>query len=465
MAAAKETITPKELQREYVGARSVGFQRGARRLPQVSDDVAPHIQGNTYDLMSCDPEVAAALFLIVCFVFADGIQITPAVSEKDPRYQLAVDIKDHIERTTCGLERPLKDTLEMIVKEALVQGNKVAEKVYEIPATGPDAYKLVLKQIKVKAKGTTAFVVDEFLNLIGLVPTNRGITLQLNENSSVIPSEKFVIATYRMKDEDPRGNSIYRPAVKAWNVKHLIWPEFITYLMRCAVPGLVGILSEKAKDKIERDSAGNETTVSAIDELLASLVNFKNSTAIALDFGYSVDALEVSGKGEIWDLAFNNIINKEIRKAILLQDLATSDSTHQTKGSTDSQMGIVEMLVWAIKTWVAEIVYSQIYKPQVEYNYGEDIAAELTPKASLGDYDRKDWAEDSAAVVALITATVIDESGNTVNALTFSQIQALLTQIGLPAPSEEEVKALRAKASQPPANNEPPNKQQQQGAN
>jgi hypothetical protein len=466
MATAQKELTNQQLQREYIGARSLGFQRGARRLPQVSDDVATHVQCNTYDLMACDSEVAAALFLIVTFVFADGLQSAPAVSEKDPRYALAVDIRDHLERTTCGLQRPLKDTLEMIVKEALIQGNKIAEKVYDIPTVGPDAYKLVLKQLKVKPKGATAFVVDEFYNLIGLAPTNRGISLDIKENSTVIRPEKFVIATYRMKDEDPRGTSILRAAVKPWNVKHLVWPEFITYLMRCAVPGLVGKLSENAKDKIERDSQGNETRVSAIDELLSQLVNFKNSTAIALDSGYELEALEIVGKGEIWDFAFNSIINKEIRKAILLQDLATADSTHQTKGSTDSQMGIVEMLVWSIKTWAAEIVYSQIYKPQVAYNWGDEIAAELTPKPALGDYERREWFQDADAVTTLCTATVTDENGNSRPLLTYSQIQSLLTQIGLPAPSEEEVAAMRAKATQPQQqNNQNKNQQQQEAAN
>src|SRR5690349_10174575 len=71
---------------------------------------------------------------------------------------------------------------------------------------------------------------------------------------------------------------------------------------------------------------------------------------------------------------------------------------------------------------------------------------ELCPTVSMGDYERKSWASDSAAVVALIEATVLDENGNTINALTPSQIQSLLTQIGIAPPTEAEIAAIRAGA-------------------
>lgn len=459
-AAEKEIIKKSDLQRSYVAVSSgYGSLRGPRRLPQATEDVTGTPGPTVYEQMSCDSEVAAALLLLVYFILADGVQCAPAVGEKDDRYELAVEINQHIERTMCNLQRPLKETLEMIVKESMTHGNKVAEKVYTIPTTGLDAYKLVLSQIKVKPKASTAFVVDEFMNLLGVVPARTGYVPVISDKSKVISPEKFVIATYRMKDEDPRGNSLFRPAVKAWNLKQLGWPEFLTYALRCAVPGMVLILSDKAKDKYSTDSAGNQTTLTAIDEALQALAEFKNSTGMVVENGSDVKPLEVKGEGEFWDRFFK-IVNKEITKAILLQELATSDAAHQTKSSTTSQMGIVELLVWAGKTWVAEIVYSQIYKPQVAYNYGEDVAAELTPKAMLGDYDRKSWDKDSDAVVGLCTATVIDENGNTKPLLTYSQIQGLLGQIGIAPPSEDEVDAMRAKANQPPQQQ---NNQQQKG--
>jgi hypothetical protein len=453
MATPKQEVTKEvDLRRNYVAASALGLQRGARRLPQVSNEVDGHPQPNCYDMMACDPEVAAALLLLVYFILADGIQSSPAVGEKDPRYKLAVDINQHIERTVANLQRPLKETLEMIVKDALTHGSKVAEKIYDIPTTGLDAYKLVLSQIKVKPKGATAFVVDEFFNLIGVVPTNRGITPQINENSNVIPPEKFVIATYRMKDEDPRGNSLFRPAVKAWNLKQLGWPEFLTYAMRCAVPGLIGVLSERAKDRVSVDSNGVQTAVSAIDEMLQSLVEFKNSTAMAVDFGANVKTLEVAGEGEFWERFFK-IVNKEITKGILLQELGTSDSDHQTKSSTETQFGVIDVLVRAGKVWVEQIVYSQIFYPQIAYNYGEEIARELTPFASCGDSERRNWFIDAEAISKLINTNVLSDS----------QVQALLLQVGI-APREENERPVETNSSLSNQNQQQNNQQQNQGA-
>lgn len=434
-----------ELRRPVVAVPAYGFRRGPRRLPQMPEEPTAAVAPTVYDQMACDPEVAAALLLLVYFALADGVQNGPAVGEKDERFELASDVLAQIERTVEGLERPLKETLEMMLRDALTHGSKVAEKVYKIPTAGDDAYKLILSQIKVKPKGSTAFVVDQFMNLVGLVPAQRGVSPRLDGESRVISPEKFVIATFRMRDEDPRGNSILRPAVKAWNIKTMGLPEFLTYAMRCAVPGMVGILGPNAKDQTTTEN-GVTTTVSAIDTMLSALVEFRNSTAIALDNGAQVTPLEVESEGEFWERFFK-ILNKEITKAILLQELATRDGDRQTRASTETQFSVIDVLVRSIKCWLEQIIYAQIYYPQVVYNFGEEIARELTPRPSLGDSDRRDWAEDSAAVVELCTATMIDADGNTVPLLTYSQIQSLLTQIGIPAPSEEEVEAMRAAKS------------------
>jgi hypothetical protein len=182
--------------------------------------------------------------------------------------------------------------------------------------------------------------------------------------------------------------------------------------------------------------------------MLTALLDFKNSTALAVEHGTAVKTLEVRSNGEVFDRAFT-IENKEIRKGILLQELATADSEHQTKNATGEQMGIVELLVWSIKGWVSEsIVRRQILQPQVEYNFGEEDARDLTPLVSLGDTDRKDWATDAKAIVALATATTVDEDGNTIPLLTYSQLQALCDQLGIPAQTEDEVTAMRERKEQ-----------------
>src|SRR5262249_15365310 len=112
--SAAETVTDDKqtLQRNVIAAAGSGF-RGARRLPQIVDDTINDLRydARTFEQIGCDPEAFAALMLVVIFVLADGVQLAPSVSEKDKRYELAVEIKEHLERTFAGLQRPLKDTL------------------------------------------------------------------------------------------------------------------------------------------------------------------------------------------------------------------------------------------------------------------------------------------------------------------------------------------------------------------
>lgn len=461
------------LQREVVAASAWGLIQ--HRLPQIEDprDSDFHITHRTYEQIACDPEASAALLLLVESVLADGVKLSPAVGEKDPQYQMAVDIKEHLERTFKGLPRDLDMTLKAILEEAMKHGNKVSRKLYKIPTDGPDANRLVLDRIRLRERKDIAFWVDDFKNLLWIEDSTGGMQQKL-------PPELFVIATFRQKDEDPRGRSIFRAVVKPWHLKQLSWPELLAFLMRCAVPGLVAILSDKAKDESKLDESGEPvvedgvTVVeSAAEVMLNELLKFKNSTALVAANGTTITPLEVKNKGEIFNLAFEHC-NKEIRKGILLQELATADAEHQTKSSTGEQMSIVELLVWSIKMWAADIVRRQICCPQVEYNFGAQAARDLTPMVNCGDYDRRSWATDSVAVVALITATVMDENSNRVNALTPSQIQDLLKQIGLPPPTDEEIAAIRAKAAerqkqqeQQPGNdkqvdNQPAKKDQQQ---
>jgi hypothetical protein len=448
----RQEVDPRK---QYIAVQSFGLMRGARKLPQYEDSILLECTPHTFEQMACDPEVSAALWLLVYFILADGVTIRPAVPYKDPGFARATDIHEHCQRTLENLSRPLKETLEQLIGGSLQFGNKIAEKVYDIPTTGPDAFKLVLTQIKVKPRGSTSFVVDEFMNLLGLSPTRALVGETTTDQTRIIPLDKFVIATYRMRDEDPRGNSLFRAAVKAWKMKQLSWPEFYSYLMRYAIPSLFGTTSPDARDDYLRDSegnpvldsAGNKISVSAVQLMLNALMEFKNASVMAAEHGADIKPLEVAKNGEAFDLALS-IFNREIRKGLLLQELATSDSEHQTRASTSEQMDIVELLVWSGKMWAGEIVRSQILAPQVALNYGEEDARDLTPLVALGDYDRKDWAVDANAAVALVTATVLDADGNQVNALTYSQIQALFTQIGLPSPTEEEVEEMRRQAKE-----------------
>jgi hypothetical protein len=436
------TVQPMKVDptREYVSGGSLFNFAKARALSNVFDELTQKVDGDIYDKMMNDPEVASSIWLLKNSTLADGVQILPSIAdEKADGYAKAKEIADFCETNLKNLQRPLLKTLEMML-DALVWGNKVAEQVYE-RGTGKMKGKLVLKALKVKERRSLAFVVDPFKTVLGFVyaaPNSASIVNSMSypDGSTILPREKFAVLSFREKDEDPRGNSWLRPSYNGYNLKQLNWPQYLTFLLRCAVPGLIGVAAENAPDEILRDangaavldSANQPITITAVQALLNALIQFANNIAVTVPHGADVKPLEVKSNGEAFDKAIE-IFNKEITKGILYQTLATSDATHQTKSSTEEQMGIVELIAWYLKGSVAQMIQSDILKPLVRYNYGDEAADEFLPTASLGDASRKDWEKAGDVVDKLLSNEELSPS----------QKQFLMTVIGLPSPTKEEM--------------------------
>src|SRR5205085_2067110 len=95
-----------------------------------------------------------------------------------PDYETATDIADFCQRATQSLKTPLLFTLAQMHQLALRHGYAVAEKVYKRSPFKADAgtYRLVLDRIRVLPRGATAFVVDPYGTLLGLVYQKPGGT-------------------------------------------------------------------------------------------------------------------------------------------------------------------------------------------------------------------------------------------------------------------------------------------------
>lgn len=441
--AAPRLKRPQAL-REYVaGGRSSSTIPQA--LSNAADDVQREIGPEIYERMLRDPDVSAAIEVLKRGILADGVQILPAVNKKAPEFAQAKEISDFCGRAIEGLQRPIVETLEMML-DAMAFGHKVAEVVYHVPVDGPDAYRMTLQAIKVKPRSSTAFVVDPYFNVLGFIYAAPGRSTavggsSLTDLSSVLPREKFLVLTVRPKDEDPRGQSMLRPAYNAWNLKQQTWPEYLRYLLQMAFPGLVGICSENASKEHRRnadgtlltDGDGNAVEITPTEAMLDALLQFRNGTALGLPHGSDVKPIEVDSEGQPFINAFE-LFGAQITMAILLQALATRDAKHQTKASTGEQTNILDLLIWALKGAVARSLQADILRNLVRYNFGEDAARTLTPQAFLGDSARKDWSRDASAAATLINTS----------ALVPSQVEALLTQLGLPEPEDGEEPIERA---------------------
>ncbi len=365
----------------------------------------------------------------------------------DPRVERAKEIADFCQRQYDRVPK-IAATLFQLCFEGMAHGNKVAEQVLEIAPRGTDKGKWCLKALKPKPREAIAFVVDTYMNelgMLGALPGQSSViqTSMVADMSDVIPREKFAVFTYRPKDNDPRGQSALNAALNGWDMKRRTFPEYLLFLMVSAIPGILATVAA-GQDEItlyeddgvteRKDENGEAITIQAHQFLLNMLSKMRNHQVGVAPEGTEFTLLEANSEGEVFTRALDKF-GSEITMAILFQQLATRDSTHQTKGATGSQARVIDQIVWWVRDTIADMVRYDIFKPLVRYNFGDEDADELLPKTSLGDTEARDWSQDAQAVKAL--ADICTES----------QLDHLFTQIGIPLPTEAE-RAFKRMAKQ-----------------
>ena len=444
--------------REYLtGGVLSAVGQGARTLSSEVDDITREVSPRVYEQMLTDPEIAKTVNILKISVLGDGVTLVPAIPESEEGHEEALLVSAFCESAIKGLERPLRDTLEQMM-EAIVYGHKIAEIVYKTDTIrGWKGEYMLPDKIKVKPRNVANFVVDNKMNVIGIVgkladqqgtsatpfPTatpggtpegllpkeqrlklvgsdaDAAAPLKIGQDAEgratingrpILPIEKFMVLTIRGKDEDPRGQSMLRPAFNAWHLKTQVWPEYLRYLLMCAIPLLVGYTPEDEKKEIKRDSTGAPITdaegrfieANPVEALRDALLQARNATTLALKGGSKVQEIGAQGAGTPFTKAIE-ILDRQMEAGILLQTLAVSEGIHQNRSAAEAHMSILDMLVWWLKGVVADMLVADLLRPLVRFNFGDD-ALELVPMVSLGDTERRDFATDSIAISTLYKA-------------------------------------------------------------
>jgi hypothetical protein len=457
-----------------------------RVLPQYEENL--RVGGKAYlthqliDEMLCDPDVFAALMLLSLMALSEEILITPAVTEStteihskeplpdvstelpteqkdnvpaagavgspdaakptpkpaNPKVQRAKEIADFCKYNYNRVPK-LAAVIFSMCFEGMAHGNKAAEQVLEIGATGDYAGKWLLQDLKPKPRESIAFVVDAYMNELGLIgakPGQMAVTLNtfVPDSNDIIPREKFAVFTYRPKDKDPRGDTALQAALNGWDMKRRTFPEYLLFLMVSAIPGIIATLDPAAGEITvyeddgltpRKDADGNVITVEAHQFLLSMLGKMRNHQVGVAPAGTQFTMLQSNNKGEAFTQGLTTF-SKEITMGMLFQHLATRDSEHQTKSSTGEQANVLDYIVWWLRDTLADMVRYDIFKPLVRYNFGDEDANELLPVCSYGDTDARSWAVDATAAGSLFPYA------------TESQIDFLFTQLGIPLPTEAE---------------------------
>jgi hypothetical protein len=444
---------------EYVsGGNRLWSVNYLRTLAFAVDDVTAEFGADLYERMLLDPRCAADIDTLILAVLADGIHITPAEEPfttdpttgkqtQNPKYPLAKEIAEFIGRNLADLSdtfnpetaTPLYWSVYDMLR-ACAFGNRIAEIIYDIPDTGQDRGKLILKGLHVKPRESLVFLVDVYNNILGFVALipgygapvlMQGLVVDPENVPNLLPPDKFAVLTWRGKNNDPRGCSLLRAAYEPWFTKCQIKQERLKWLAQMAGGLLVGKTSSvsvaaqavDASGNPLLDTHGNPILIQPEQAMLNSLIAVQNGTAIALPPGADLDVHYPQALSP-FDAALDRQ-DREISTAILGQSRMQMEAQHGSKADSQTGQDVFGLRVAQGKRALTSMLQTQIVQRLVRLNYGAD-ALRLCPKVALTATEPHDFAASATAVSYLMRAGYLAPSQ-------FREVDAIL---GLPVRTE-----------------------------
>lgn len=430
--------TRADLQREYVAGTGAGYASFLHTLPRYIEDIDRDFGDDIVGRMRLDPQYASCIVLLKLAILARGLDILPAVTkpvppsppakdekgQSDPGAQAdferaqtayaaaaaehdrAAEMAEFCKRQINGLTTPFVAHTLFNLLDCIDHGNKVAEVIYTYPETGPDKGRLGLKAVKVKPRRSIAFVVNAFMDVVGLLAAVPGqavaTTYMPGLGNNLLPRRKFLILTNRPKDEDPRGTNSGRPAYHGWWFKQQAWGDWLRTLATFAGGNVIIKTPPGAEPSPVLDDEGNETGTYATPEQVAVTAGeaMRNGSVIGLPGECEVQIERPEGDvGEAFQAAID-VADRQITQGILLQTRATKEAKNGSKADSETGQDILGILVAHEKTGVEQALRTDLLMPLIEYNWGPEFLY-LTPRPTLGETSEEDLAALMTAVAAL----------------------------------------------------------------
>jgi hypothetical protein len=510
------------MQEQYVTDDGFSWVGSRTLSPNRIDEVTTTVTPETFEEMSQDPKIHKSKRIRINGVLTDELILATGATEaevNESEYKKFVKVMHFCERMVSGLETPLWRVLEMMLDGGYEQGHKIAESDWEYRIDKPTKKiqtgkknsrpstsfslrrffglkaqdetpkskrgttilsqpqtRLMPRAIKVKPRGAALFVVDAFLNVLGLVPSWNGArTWYPNQ---VITRDKFLVFTNNPVDDDPRGTSAWRPSFWAWSFKNFIPRQYLTYLLNEAVPvpvltlpkGMQSWLVKRdedqniiyKKDPITGDLTTEPELIETVKAAELTLKNVRGGQGVAIPFEAKLDAYG-GNRGGAQDTVFPNAISsadEQIEESILLQPLAQSQGgSNSQKGAMTHENRLVDSFYWDKRSLCTMLLYD-FFAVGVRMNLGEEWLAYM-PKASLGDSEKRDWARDLEVISKAYFYGFIDDT----------QRAELCAWLSLPKPGPSRAEMLMQGQGNPngaqqgkdgapaPDNNQRPDKQ------
>lgn len=423
-----------DLLKQYVAAGgNTWLQNWARSLSFAVDDLTADFGQDLYDRMLLNSTVAGTVNGFRSSILEDGMELRPAVENEDEDgYDQAVKLVKTYERAMRDL--PMDDICWDLLG-AIYSGNRVAEITYDdTPLAGTP--KLYVAKIDPKPRESTAFVVDSFNNVIGLLARIPGVAqsvmlgtmlTQPDKAPNLIPRSKFVVLSWRPKAGDPRGTSVLRPAYTDWYELIQISLDELRYLSCFASPSIVGTTAEGAEAIPILDADGNPTGTESTPEqaMSTALQAFKNGTVMAIPFGAKVEAIAAGMARQSPFADAKDERKRNIVQAILSQTLSSMEAQHQSKSAGEVHQDLGDVITRQGRRALGRAIYNDVMRAMVRFNEPADMEA-LAPRPWFG-VEQHNYAVDATATASLFTSGFIDPS----------QQPGLDKKLGLPPRSEK----------------------------
>ena len=467
-----------DITREYAAAPGAAWL-GAflRSLTVPIDDITRDFGDDLYDRMLFDPQVQSATRTLKSLTIEGGISFKPAEDMKEtnsspylfgstnsnrPRQasEKSKEICDMFRRSMEGLEgiQSFDDwSFEML--DGCMFGNKVSEVVYGISERGKNKGMFEIRRLKTKARHSTAFVVDAWNNIQGIIVLVPGqvypgfvewVLTDPGKIPNILPKYKFAVFSFAPINGDPRGTSVLRAAYKPWLVKQQTIAEYVKYIARFASPSVWANTPEMSQliplldqfGNVLLNSEGEPMLSNPESNLLKGLLELRNGAAMAVPFGTTISALEMSGNGEPFIKALT-YYDQQITKAITQQTLATDEGEHQARAASSTHEDILMLLPVLTRKRFRRTVRRDIAEVWVKVNYGEEYL-DLVPDIIIGETSDSAFASKAAAISQLAGGPFLDKS----------QYAAIDLDLGLPTrdsnwiqrQQEEELAQTKAEA-------------------
>lgn len=313
--------------------------------------------------------------------------------------------------------------------------------------------------IKVRPRGSVLFAVDQYMNTLGLVPAWRTYPGTLGRASlssysaqDIITRDKFMVYVNNPEDDDPRGHSAYIPLYNWWNFKVQLPKQYLKQCIQEGMPIPILTMPERMDNWIQaRDKDGNPLYeddlklrpkfVTANEAARIVIENMHNGKGVSIPYGATLAPYvgNKSGARSVLSMAINDA-DKQIEEGFLNQSLAQSEGEHQARAASMTHEGRLNDLFFWDKRILCTMLLHEFIAVGFRMNFG-DWALEYMPKLSLGDSEKRNWAEDLATVAQAYFWGFIDDT----------QRPELMAWLSLPRPGPSRQEQMAELGMQPNA--------------